>query len=793
MKVWEKLIDDFTNNQHLEAKVFQTNEVKWSYFNDHIRDQKIKNGFLYTTLIFKVENKFLQIKANISYEFKTKKVILTAVSIALFRTLGDNGLKVNLVNEAISFPDFENKIEEIAKNKNFILNINDTTEIIDAIKLYKKIDDYRQDNQSAFLPYSNFNLYWVSQVDLKLTSDKNVDLIKGKHFSYVKSKETSKLASDSFSKELIMLKSKKELKLNSNIGKTLNGIIRNGSRLSYGKEASREKEHNFAKLIDYKIKKVSKNNSILTLFIEEDNEIFDQEDFICIYDRLSYIKSKTMLSVVDDIQNRKINNNNLFEYLFNNGKFENIANILNWKIDSSLAKTLSQKFNKEQKEAFNKAIDQFPVTFIQGPPGTGKTFVITEICKYYAKLKKNVLVSSQTNVAVENILENLMTDQSFNDLCVKAEAGKSVYALTNITKAYEDKIAKMLKLPNVDLSYKPIIDLIIDSHIIGSTTTSSSLQNRIWHDFSNEIDVLIVDEISKSSVPELIRYVVNAKKIIFVGDQRQLAPLDEFTNDEDVFDDFETKDKEIIKKFISVSVFDKLFEDMKDHQRAITLKDNYRSVSSLLNIYSLFYNNALIPLRENNDSKIQWEQNVTPFYPFTFMAMNGSKETNAKNNKSRKNILEAEFVDDLLIDLAKKIKNSKELSVAIIATYGAQVAQIRQSVALNEYRNLHFKDIKINTVDAFQGEQADIVIISTVLANAINPRGFGFIKDYRRLNVAISRAKDLAIMLGNDSILRQIPTEYDQKNRLFFNEIFEQLEKQQSSSFQNAILRKKVN
>lgn len=780
MATFNKTIE-ILKSKDLEGFIFKNGELEWKTDYDRWNNVSRIIGIKSSSFIFKHDDKYIIMSMNLGFNMRDNQSEMYVWSIRelhSFKTYGKNGVAVNITWGNPNIHDFTGAIQSIGNNNAYVMQISDTTNITQAIKLYKEIDDYRQKHESEAIPVTQFiKQEIVHKIDLKSIKGESIETINMNNDSFIKHEEIEKLASDSYSKKYLMLTTN-GMKLSNSISKTLRKILQDNGNLSYSKTLKKDGIESHIKLIDYKVKRINKADSILILIIDSANVDLDSESFIHIYDRLSYIKSRTMLSVVEDIEKRRIGNNNLFEYLFNNGSFDSIPKIDNWSYDQNLFQVFSSNLNTKQLEAFTKATDDFPVTFIQGPPGTGKTFTITQLCKYYSTLNKKVLVSSQTNVAVENILENLTDDPEFQYSCVKAEFGsKSKFSLTNIQNIYENKLASILDLYDVNLSYIPMEDIFTESKVVGSTTTSSSLNHRVWRDFSKDIDVLIVDEISKSSVPELIRYAINAKKIIFVGDQKQLAPLDEFSDDDIVWEKFGEEEKAIINQYISISIFDKLFEDMQKKGRAIMLQENRRSVKSLLDVYSLFYDNQLEATRNNSDSNIKW--NTTPMYPFTFMAMNGSKEE--KVGTSKRNILEAEYVNTLLENLATRIDNKKDISIAIIATYGAQVREIKKQVETIKFNKI-FKSVRVNTVDAFQGDQADIVIISTVLADkSLNP---GFIKDYRRLNVAISRAKDLAIVLGNDSILRNVNMPYGKTNRLFFDEIFELINKADSTGYE---------
>lgn len=774
--------EQFNSGEEINVYLAKSNEVEYVTHTDMYGDEK-KIGLRYIDMYLQIESKYAKVKCNVSWHFRDASPELFIHSFSVFGSKKQNGVLTTINDQHTGFREFEEQFTSIAKHPNFVQKFEDTSDMLKAIELYESIVNKLNKGNSLSIAAGDIEKKKiVFPVDKSVFKNKDDNFINAKNQLYVESDYVSQIPSNSYDRKnpILMLVLPKR-KLQSGFNRVINAAIKDG-RLGYSNNHYISLEDETIKFLDYKEVATGDQKQIY-LFVEQQD--LGDDKFIHIFDRLSVLKSKTMMSVFKSIKENKLNNNNLFQFLFNNGSLASVGELPQWKINDGLVDTYSDPLNDSQQEAFNLAVDAHPITFIQGPPGTGKTFVISQICKYYNNLNKKVLVSSQTNVAVENILENLWKDEAFKDIAVKAGYDKSNYTIANVRKAVESKLSKLLDIPNINLEFTAI-DNIHSANIIGSTTTSSALERREWNDFSKDIDVLIVDEISKSSVPELIRFVVNSKKIIFVGDQKQLAPLDEF--DDDVWEVYGEDEKAIIQNYISVSIFDKLFVKMQNSGRAVMLMENRRSVESLANVYSIFYNNKLKAVRKDSDSKIVWKNK--PWYPFTFIAMNNSLEIKTNNN-SRENIAEAEYINDLLEELSENIENSKELSIAIIAMYGAQVKRINEVVELNKFRNQDFKEIKVNTVDAFQGDQADIVIISSVRADkTMSP---GFISDYRRVNVAISRAKDLLVFLGSDSVLRTIPMRFeDKQSRTFFNDIFNLITKQRIPAFDAPMRRKDV-
>lgn len=775
-----KIFKHWKSLKAFEGKMYVEKEIKKNDFN----------GINDIWFIWKYESKTFKIRMNISYKTRYDEGEIYIKNFIPLNKKIENGIEVNMINKDSDAFEFMTTIAEMTKATGFIQEYNDTSDIISAIELYEEITIEQDKKSEQSISLEKFKSSIIYSVDRKAIKDINIETFEvGSNVYAYEEDIDERIPRDNVSKQgYILWELKEPIKLAPELSKTLKQIKKDDGQLPLSNKHNdwgAEKES--IELKDFSIVNKKDKHSLLYL-ITEFKDISDKM-FFTIFNRLRHKKRRTMLSVIEDIKNDRINNNNLFQFLFNNGEYNKISKIESWKVNEELKDKYSMNLHKKQKIAFNLATDDERIAFIQGPPGTGKTHTITQICKYYNDMNMKVLVSSQTNVAVENILENLWNDNSYKYISVKADYKNSKYSDINMSNLINEKIKNIVGIKNdIDLRDVNISIPIMNSNVIGSTTTSSAITTRKWETFYNRIDVLIIDEISKSSVPELIRYVVNAKKIIFVGDQKQLAPLDEIDQYDEVWEKYDGEDREIIKAYISLSIFDKLYETMDKLKRAVMLDINQRSLPFITKAYSYFYNNELQPLRNENDSKIKWLNNTKPFSPFTFIGMNGGVEKKDRNN-SRYNVSEAVEIENILKELVEKIDNPEELEVAIISFYGGQIREIKNNVEINKYLRI-FKNIKIDTVDAFQGDQADIVILSTVRAD--KKMSIGFINDYRRVNVAISRAKDLIIMLGNDLLLKDIHMTIESKPIPYYNLLFNMLKENENKEYQKSFLIRKV-
>jgi len=342
---------------------------------------------------------------------------------------------------------------------------------------------------------------------------------------------------------------------------------------------------------------------------------------------------------------------------------------------------------------------------------------------------------------------------------------------------------------------KPLFDAV---NLFGTTTSS---RDRFDEKSMNEleeynlgeldlrkqgIDVVIIDEVSKSSFIELLIPILYGKTVILVGDHRQLPPMYEYRNFRD--EDYEGLDPEIInpainKRYIAMyeeSFFKTLFEKVPNDYK-IMLTKQYRSHEHIMNVFNHFYNKNLElgDTAQNSNKKhylnIEGNQRlIIEQDKHIYFVDSKDYESRSEDSTSIQNKGEADIIIELLrkIDEAyqknkdfnprvnKNLRIDERMSVGVICTYGDQAQLIKQKRKANNLNN--FKSFNensdsrliINTVDDFQGDERDIIIVSMVR----NPRdpsrsNPGFITAYQRINVAFSRARRLLIIVGNKDYL----------------------------------------
>lgn len=293
-----------------------------------------------------------------------------------------------------------------------------------------------------------------------------------------------------------------------------------------------------------------------------------------------------------------------------------------------------------------------------------------------------------------------------------------------------------------------------------------------------DIDVVIIDEVSKSSFIDLLRPILYGKQVVLVGDHKQLPPMYDLKHlkDEEIetfdieFDNGEVFSKAINKKFttlVETCFFETLFRQLNDSYK-ITLNKQYRFHSDIMKV-NPFYKNMRLGYDGQDGDKahglsIVFGANkvVAPSDHVCFIDCCDGFESSEENSNSLKNDREASVVVALLDKIADC---TDKLSVGVICTYGLQAGAIKKRLKSAKYnlkRRLNRtprvdEPFIVSTVDDFQGDERDIIILSMVR----NPQGWrkkeginlDFIRDYRRINVAITRPRKLLIVVGAKDFL----------------------------------------
>lgn len=381
--------------------------------------------------------------------------------------------------------------------------------------------------------------------------------------------------------------------------------------------------------------------------------------------------------------------------------------------DSETSKTEKQNAEKsknaEQDEPFEKHLNSYqiqaietgvnnPLTLIQGPPGTGKSTIAKEIIKRLLKRKQGpILVCAPSNVATDQ-LAAAFTQTNAKVIRISAKSKKST----------EDEKDQINEYTEEELQKADII----------CTTCSNAGNQSLAH---LTFKTTLIDEAGQATEPEtLIPISKTTNRIILIGDHHQLRP---------------TICNPLNKEKLQISLFERI---CKTSYPRCLLQIQHRMHPAISNIASdLFYKGQI---------SSQTERSTQSSHAIRFIH---NSTIECKNNMNTSYINDGE-INIIMAEIKRLTDQGITLDkIGIITPYASQRDRIKETA------NQHELQIEIANIDAFQGREKEYIIFSAVRSN---PRGqIGFLKDWRRLNVAITRAKKGLIIIGNRHTLMGDP------------------------------------
>ena len=725
-------------------------------------------------------------------EFFLRKIIHATTNFEDVKGVIKN-IKFISIGYPTSVGDMQQELDEINNNPDFEYNISQFDEFMEIFEFYKKLSDELNNNISYQINNISRPYYFISSDVQNFESNFKIEVkdqngflkgykVEAIDYQYLKNEIKEQVL------ELVDIHitgGSDEIQRIKRVG-TENVYLSNVFNVSE-KDIKSLKQFSIVNII------INKNEVIISGELKNSIDYEDNYEYLNLYDMGQKIK-------VESIDNslRLINQgatgsaSELLQHLIGDKAMPNDEEA---KENNVVKEHYMQGLNESQRRAFLMAVDGQPVSLIKGPPGTGKTHVINAIVQYITKeLNEKVIISSQTHIAIDNVLDKLIENYDLiipNRITNRRNKYSGEYIDETLYKTWGSKFEKHnLRSSNKELAQN-MVDAIknfkgqpkfkyseetqnIDYKVIGATTTTSAIAGKKGLEILKGYDWLIIDEVSKCPITEVLRYLPYVSKIIMVGDDYQLAPLLEFSK-EDVMN-LHSYNEELFTKLQRIyeqSVFAKVLDKAKRANRLVQLNENYRSVSQVLTTYNVFYDSTLIGRRETIrpdkchfkvvDSEINYDNKDVFFVEV-------SKGQEQRDGTSRFNLDEIQATAFIIDDLMKKAVNPSQISVSAIFPYAAQINHFQKKniELINKAKKL-FKSFEIDTVDAFQGKETDIVLVNTVVTDSSQKN---FLNDFRRINVSMSRARDKLIVFGNSITLSKINMKIgDGQERQYFKEI----------------------
>ena len=424
--------------------------------------------------------------------------------------------------------------------------------------------------------------------------------------------------------------------------------------------------------------------------------------------------------------------------------------------------------NATQEEAVNKVLHAKDVAIVHGPPGTGKTTTLVEAIYETLHRENQVLVCAQSNMAVDWISEKLVdrgvpvlrigNPTRVNDKMLsftyerRFESHADYPQLWSIRKAIRDLHGQNRKGANrenfrqkinslkdraTELEIRINADLFSEARVIACTLASSA--HRVL--MGTKFGTLFIDEAAQALEAACWIAIRKADRVVLAGDHCQLPPT--------------IKCHEAMRGGLDKTLMQHIVQNKPE--AVSLLKIQYRMNDEIMKFSSdWFYHGALTSAPEvkyrsilDYDTPIVWVNTEGMDCNEEFVG-----ESFGRINKQEAN-LSIEEVKKYINKIGKERLLEERIDFGLISPYKAQVQYLRQLIRKDAFFKPFRSQITINTVDGFQGQERDVILISLVRANEDGQ--IGFLNDLRRMNVAITRARMKLIILGDASTLTKHP------------------------------------
>ena len=409
--------------------------------------------------------------------------------------------------------------------------------------------------------------------------------------------------------------------------------------------------------------------------------------------------------------------------------------------------------NESQIKALENIFKR-PLNLIQGPPGTGKTFLASFIIYNIFNMRKissenhhepRILICAPSNAAADNITSYLLR---INNVTGKKMKILRVYAKTREYLEINEEIKQISLHKHIkdifgeDLIFNDKSEIddktkeIIENHDLVITTCSTSWDSRIKN---LNFPFVVIDEATQCcELESMIPIVHGCSHLTLIGDQKQLGPV--------------VLHPQAKQVGMNITLFERLIKLYPDLLSMLTIQ--YRMHPEIVKFPSMqFYDDKIQndldlinkrKLDEEFNKKFNWpKKNI----PVIFLHHEGEEKLSKTNSKYNED--EAKLV---VLYLEKLLKLGIDIKdIGVITPYNAQIDKIKSILIKNNIPNRN--NLKISSVDGFQGGERKFIILSNVRSNKDN--NIGFLGDYRRLNVSITRAINGMIVIGNAICLYQ--------------------------------------
>lgn len=439
--------------------------------------------------------------------------------------------------------------------------------------------------------------------------------------------------------------------------------------------------------------------------------------------------------------------------------------------NTSLSAFSSPALNAQQNLAVTRILQASDLAIVHGPPGTGKTTTLVQaIQSLLQQEQQRILVTAPSNAAVDLLTEKLsaaglnvlrvgnparVNEQQMrltldariaehNDSKEIRRLKKQASAFRDMAQQYKRKFgaaerdqrkALFAEARSIREQVEKTEQYIVDDVLRKAQVITATLVGANHYTIRQmQFNTVVIDEAAQALEPACWIPILKGKKLVMAGDHQQLPPT--------------IKSAEAAKE-LGTTLMEKL---VRLHPEAVVLlQEQYRMHEHIMQFSSReFYDGKLLAAPAVSTRKLLDEDT-----PFTFIDTAGCGYEELQEGSGLSNPEEAAFLVKHLGHYLSSLKQGTEVSVAVIAPYRHQVELLKALVADDAVLPRMTHRITVNTIDSFQGQERDVVYISLTRSNTDNV--IGFLSELRRMNVAMTRACQKLVLIGDSSTLGQYP------------------------------------
>jgi ATP-dependent RNA/DNA helicase IGHMBP2 len=432
------------------------------------------------------------------------------------------------------------------------------------------------------------------------------------------------------------------------------------------------------------------------------------------------------------------------------------------------------RLNISQLSAVEMILAARDFAIVHGPPGTGKTTTLVQAIKQIAG-NEQVLVVAPSNAAVDLLSEKLSAEglkvlrignpvrisDRLMELTLDSQMAEHPYMreskklkkqaaeYKNMAHKYKRTFGKAERDQRKALFYEAhkimkevakTEEFIVDDLVAKAQVITATLAGANYYTIRNlKFGTVFIDEAGQALEPACWIPILKAKKVVLAGDPYQLSPT--------------IKSNEAARNGLSTTLLEKCIKRFPD---AVTLlEEQYRMNEAIMTFSSREFYEGKLKAHASVAGRVLFPADL----PFIFIDTAGSGFSEKIEGTSATNPDEAAFLFRYLETLVEKLTGHYRINgfptIAVISPYREQIRllkdQLLQTPSLKNYED----NISVNTIDSFQGQERDVVLISMTRSNAQGE--IGFLSDIRRMNVAMTRAKKKLIIIGDSGTLSRLP------------------------------------